>query len=165
MKQLGIEPSLLLAQIINFSIIAFVLAKLLYKPILDMLAKRKKEIEEGLAITERMRSEEEKLKVREMKLIDQAKKDAKEIIEKARKDALDTEKQIMVQAHEESNATVAKTKAEIERLHQEMLNNVKKEVVDLAAEMTKKLTSGVLSGSDQHRLITKQLKELKSMQA
>lgn len=47
MEQLGIEPQLLLAQLVNFLIILFVLSKLLYKPILGMIEKRKKEIAEG----------------------------------------------------------------------------------------------------------------------
>ena len=42
MEKLGIEPQLLLAQLVNFGIIIFVLSKFLYKPILDMLEKRKK---------------------------------------------------------------------------------------------------------------------------
>ena len=41
MEQLGIEPKLLAAQLVNFSIILFVLTKLLYTPILSILEKRK----------------------------------------------------------------------------------------------------------------------------
>jgi len=54
MEKLGIEPTLLLAQILNFLIIAFVLTKILYKPILQLLDKRKKTIEEGLRLTQKM---------------------------------------------------------------------------------------------------------------
>jgi len=58
MEKLGIEPSLLLAQIINFAIIVVVLSKLLYKPILSMLEKRKREIEESLRLTDKLRADE-----------------------------------------------------------------------------------------------------------
>ena len=44
MEKLGIEPVLLAAQIVNFLVILVVLQKLLYKPILGMLEKRKREI-------------------------------------------------------------------------------------------------------------------------
>jgi F-type H+-transporting ATPase subunit b len=161
MKQLGIEPSLLLAQIVNFSIIVFVLSKLLYKPILEMLAKRKKEIAEGLEITEKMRVEEEKLKLKQDKVMDQARKDAKELIEKSKKDASDVEKQIITDAHAEAEVIITKAKAEIEHLHEQMLKNVEKSSVELAVEMTKRLTSAVMSTDDQHKLIGKQLKDLK----
>jgi F-type H+-transporting ATPase subunit b len=65
MDKLGIDPKLLLAQLVNFTIIMLLLKKFLYKPILDMLEKRKKEIAEGVALTAKMREEEEKLKGKE----------------------------------------------------------------------------------------------------
>jgi F-type H+-transporting ATPase subunit b len=161
MKQLGIEPSLLLAQIVNFAIIVFVLSKLLYKPILEMIAKRKKEIAEGLAITEKMRLEEEKLKAKEDKILDEARKDAKAVVEKSKKDAEEVAKQIIAEAHSEAEAIIVKAKAETEHIHEQMLKSVEKSSIDLAVEMTKRLTVAVLNPGDQHKLIEKQLKELK----
>ena len=87
MEQLGIEPKLLLAQIVNFLIIAFVLTKLLYKPILAMLEKRKKEIAQGLELTEKMRLAEEKYKEKEEKLLSEARREARTIVEAAEKEA------------------------------------------------------------------------------
>ena len=103
MEKLGIEPSLLLAQIINFSIIVVVLTKFLYKPILAMLAKRKKEIEEGLLITERLRLEEEKLGARREKLLNEARKEARVILEDAKMQGKDLEKEIVAAAHKEAD--------------------------------------------------------------
>ena len=47
-KNFGVEPVLLVAQIINFLIILFILKKFLYKPVLDTLKKREDSIKEGL---------------------------------------------------------------------------------------------------------------------
>jgi F-type H+-transporting ATPase subunit b len=164
MKQLGIEPSLLLAQIVNFSIIIFVLSKLLFKPILAMLAKRKQEIEAGLALTEKMRADEEKMKTREEKYLEAARKDAKMLLEKAKKDAAETEKQIVDQAHEEAGVILSKAKAETERIRTDMMKEVGREAIDLAVVMTQRITSGILTDADQHKLIARQLKELKTVQ-
>jgi len=164
MEQLGIQPSLLLAQIVNFSIIAFVLSKLLYKPILSMLEKRKKEIQEGLSLTEKMREEEEKLKIKESKILDAARKDARELLEKAKKDAVVLEKQIVEEAHTQSESIIEKGKLEVESLRESMMKDVRTEAVQLAVAMTKRLTSAVLSSSDQHTLIAKELKKLESAQ-
>ena len=54
MEKLGIEPILLLTQVINFTILVVVLTKFLYKPILKMLDERKKKIEEGLTLSREM---------------------------------------------------------------------------------------------------------------
>jgi F-type H+-transporting ATPase subunit b len=164
MEQLGIQPTLLLAQIVNFSIIAFFLTKVLYKPILSMLEKRKKEIQEGLALTEKMREEEEKLKAKEAKVMEAARKDARELLEKAKKDAVVLEKQMTEEAHAQSEAIIEKGKQEVETLRDSMVKDVRTEAVELAVAMTKKLTQAVLSSSNQHVLISRELKKLESVQ-
>jgi len=163
MEQLGIQPSLLLAQIVNFSIIAFILTKVLYKPILSMLEKRKKEIAEGLALTETMREEEEKLKAKEAKVLEIARKDAREILEKAKKDAGVLERQLTGDAHKEVETIIEKGKLEVESLRESMMKEVRSQAVELAVAMTKRLTSGVVSPSDQHKLIAQGLKKLESV--
>ncbi len=160
MEKLGIEPSLLLAQIINFSIIVVVLTKFLYTPILGMLAKRKKEIEEGLAITERLRAEEEKLGDRREKLLSEARKEARVILEDAKKQGKDVGGEIVAAAHSEAQEIIKKAKQEVLATHESLSGNIREEAVTLAASMAKRLIAGVLSPADQHKLIAKQLKEL-----
>lgn len=160
MEKLGIEPSLLLAQIINFSIIVVVLTKFLYKPILAMLAKRKKEIEEGLAITERLRLEEEKLGVRREKLLNEARKEARVILEDAKILGKDVGGEIVAAANKEAQEIIKKAKREALATHESLSGNIRKEAVLLAAIMARRLIAGVLSPADQHKLIAKHLKEL-----
>ena len=160
MEKLGIEPSLLLAQIINFSIIVVVLTKFLYKPILAMLAKRKKEIEEGLAITERLRLEEEKLGARREKLLNEARKEARVILEDAKMQGKDQEKEIVAAAHKEAQEIIEKAKREVAAIHESLSGNIRKEAVGLAASMARRLIAGILSPADQHKLIAKHLTDL-----
>lgn len=160
MEKLGIEPSLLLAQIINFSIIVIVLTKLLYKPILGMLAKRKKEIEEGLAITERMRAEEEKLAARREKLLSEARKEARIILEDAKSQGKDVERDIVAQAQSQAAEIIEKAKGEARSAHDALAGDIRREAVDLAAAMAKRLVADALTPADQHKLIEKHLKAL-----
>ena len=64
LKEFGIQPTLLIAQIVNFLIILFILKKFFYKPIIKLLDDRKKKIEESLKnaelIEERLKQTEEK---------------------------------------------------------------------------------------------------------
>ena len=165
MEQLGIEPNLLLAQIVNFLIIFFVLSKLLYKPILGMLEKRKKEIAVGLELTEKMRAEEEKLNVKKEKVLEDARKEGKNIIEAARKDADAQAKEIIEAAHTQAQGIVAKGKEDVGELRVNMEKDVRRAAVDIAQAMTKQLVSQVLSPADQHKLITKHIKELEKTQS
>ncbi len=160
MEKLGIEPSLLLAQIINFSIIVIVLTKLLYGPILSMLEKRKQEIEEGLKITQRMRLEEEKLGVRKEKLLADARREARVILDEAKKQAEEVKHDILAQAHKESLEIIEKSKRDVAAQHEALSSDIQKEAIELAGAMAKRLVSSVLSASDQHTLISKHLAEL-----
>jgi len=163
MEKLGIEPKLLLAQIINFSIIVVVLGKLLYKPILTMLEKRKKEIEEGLKLTEKMRIEDEKFQQKRQKMLETTRKEAQGIIEEARKQAKEEEKDIIAQAHTEAEHIIEKGKADIVVYKEEMEKDMRMGAVDLAVAMSKRLISKALSGDDKHTIISKNLKELESV--
>ena len=51
-EQLGINWKLFLSQTVNFFILLFVLRAFAYKPILEIIKKRKEKIEEGLAKAE-----------------------------------------------------------------------------------------------------------------
>lgn len=165
MEQLGIEPNLLLAQIVNFLIIFFVLSKLLYKPILGMLEKRKKEITAGLELTEKMRSEEEKLNVRKEKLLDEARKEARNIVEAGKKEADEQAKEIVESAHTSAREIIEKGKEDVVDLRAGMQKDVQRAAVDIAQAMTKQLLSQVLTPADQHKLIQKHLKELEKVNA
>ena len=165
MDKLGIEPTLLIAQIVNFSIIVILLAKLLYKPIISMLDKRKKEIEEGLRLTEKMREEEEKMNQKREKQLDMTRKEAQQIIDEARKQAREEEKDIIDEAHATAETIIEKGKAEAQRLREEMEKDIRKTAVTLATAMTKRLLEGVVSGADKHKLIEKHIKELESVKA
>jgi len=163
MEQLGIEPKLLLAQIINFSIIIFVLSKLLYKPILAMLEKRKKEIEKGLALSQRMQEEEVKLKQKQEKMLDETRKQARMILEEAKKQGKEAEREIVNEAHKEAKEIVEKGRLELAHLHKEMEKDLRKESVALATAMAKRLLVSVMKEDKQHQLLESQLKELESM--
>lgn len=165
MEQLGIEPNLLLAQIVNFLIIFFVLSKLLYKPILGMLEKRRKEIAAGLELTQKMREEEEKMNVRKEKLFEEARKEARNIVEAGKKEADAQAKEIIEAAHEAAQGIMAKGKEDTVVLRTSMEKDVRHAAVDIAEAMSKQLLSQVLSAADQHKMIQKHLKELESVKA
>lgn len=163
MEQLGIEPNLLLAQIVNFLIIFFVLSKLLYKPILGMLEKRKKEIEAGLALTQKLREEEEKMNSRKEKLMDEARREAQTIVEAGKKEADAQGKEIIEAAHEAAGGIIAKGKEDVTALRTRMEKDVRRAAVDIAVAMSKQLLSKILTPADQHRLIQKHVKELEKV--
>lgn len=160
MEQLGIEPQLLLAQIVNFAIIAFVLQKLLFKPIMAMLEKRKTEIEAGLKLTDSMREEEEKLMIKRDKALSKAKEEALAILEDAKKQGKETEKEIAAKAQQQAAEIIERARLEADEIKKNAKDDLQSEAVDIAVQMAKRLLSAIMSEKDQHALIEKHAKDL-----
>jgi F-type H+-transporting ATPase subunit b len=72
LHEFGINPVLLVAQIINFAIVFWVLKKFLYKPILTMLKERQKEIKKGITDAEDARVLLEKTTQKEKEVLKKA---------------------------------------------------------------------------------------------
>ena len=71
-EKFGIDWKLMIAQLINFAIVFFILRAFVYKPVLKLLDKRRQKIEDGLAFAEKSKAELasiEELKAAEMKQI------------------------------------------------------------------------------------------------
>lgn len=160
MDKLGIEPTLLGAQVINFLVILFVLKKFLYKPILDMIDKRKREIARGLDLTEAMKAEEAKINERKEKAFEKAKEEALVIIESAKKQAKEVEKELIADAHTQASHIITRAKEEAKEIENEAQLQLRKEAVRLALTMSRRVLSSVMSVKDQHAFIAKQTKDL-----
>src|SRR5437868_14270623 len=73
----GWNWELFLSQVISFTIVAFLLRRFAYKPILAVLEDRRRKIEEGMLNAEKIRKE-----------LDEAEKRYREIVAKAKAEAL-----------------------------------------------------------------------------
>jgi F-type H+-transporting ATPase subunit b len=158
MEQLGIEPVQLITQIVNFVIMAVLLTRFLYKPILKMLAERRAKIAEGLAYTEKMKSEVEKTEAHREKILRSAKEEGGKIIEEAKKSGKQIEAEIIEKAHTEAAAIIAKGKEDVLLERADMQKKLKDQTVDIAEAIAKKVLSSVLSDADHEKIIEKKIR-------
>ncbi len=157
MEKLGVELPLLITQIINFVIMIFVLTKLLYKPILKGLEKRRQKIEEGLKLTETVKIEEEHLQKRREEMVKEARIEARAILEEAKKAAKDASDEIINQGKQEVQTLKLKMENELNVRHSEMVKKLTLTTVTTATEMVKKLLPKLLNDKTQHDLVMTQL--------
>lgn len=160
MEALGIEPFYLLAQIVNFAIIFWVLRKFLYKPVLTFLDKRKDEIAQSIDSAKKMEQEEAKMQEKQEKLVSDAKKEARSIMDEAKKQLEKQKKEVLAKAHEEASEIIAKAKKQAEQELKQNNETIQKMAVELAQSMVVKLVPSVLSDSDHHKLIATHLKDI-----
>src|SRR5437899_9783386 len=122
----GWNWKLFISQVISFCIVAFLLQKFAYKPILKVLEERRHRIEEGLANADRIKTELAKTEAARREILDQANVQANKLIEEARsaaarvqeqetQKAIATAEQIITKANEAAAAEHARMLAELKR--------------------------------------------------
>ncbi len=157
MEALGVNGTFLLIQIINVSILIFVLNKIVYKPVLQLLEKRKKKIEEGLVLTEKLQKEQEKLEIHKKKIIEEANLESRLIIDNARKSAKVVEDGLLKEAKIKADNVVEKSKADLVIRQKEMEKMLQTKMVDAVMSLTQKLIGDLLDQDKKQLLIKKRL--------
>jgi len=148
----GWNWQLFLSQVISFSIVAFLLRRFAYKPILGVLEERRRRIEEGLLNAEKIKQElaeaerryaEILAKANEQaqKMIDDARESSAHIAERKQQEAIVAAEQIMAKAREASAIE-----------HERTMMELKRELGRLVVNTTAKVTGKVLTPEDQRRL-------------
>ena len=109
-KEFGVDPLLLTAQIVNFLIILFILKKFVFKPVLDVLKKRENEIKYGLRAAQECQEKLEEAEEKERGILKNAKIEAGKLIEDAKLQAIEVSKKIEEKTRKETEDMVLNAK-------------------------------------------------------
>src|SRR5207247_6703510 len=150
--KLGVDWPHFIAQTISFLIVAGVLYKFAYKPILSVLEQRRQRIAEGLANAEKIKQELAKTEAARQEVLNQANAQANKLIEEARAAAARVQEQETQKAVAAAEQIVVKAREAATAEHTRMLTELKREVGRLVVETTGRVTGKVLSPEDQRRL-------------
>jgi F-type H+-transporting ATPase subunit b len=151
-KQFGVDWPHLISQIISFGIVAFLLHRFAYKPILGVLEERRQRIADGLANADKMKQELAKAQAKAQEIINQASDNAAKLIEEARAAAARVQEQETQKAITAAKDIVEKARQATEAEHARMLTELKREVGRLVVATTSRVTGKILTPDDQHRL-------------
>ena len=107
---LGIDWKLLIAQIINFGLLLWLLSKFLYKPIVKRIEKDEGELREAREQKKELDAEVEAFEQRRKKEISEAKSRAREIIKEAEEIAEEIKRETREKTEKESAAIIEQSK-------------------------------------------------------
>ena len=151
-RLIGFDPQLLHDAVltgINIFILFFALSYLLFNPVRDVLEKRKQKIAGELASAAEDKSSAEAMKAEyEAKLRD-VNKEAESILETARR-----------KAKAEAARIIERANREVELEKKKALDDMKQEIVDIAAFMAEKVVGNSIDVKIQDALIDETLKEM-----
>lgn len=153
MEKLGINPGILITQILNFAILIFLLYRFLYNPVLNMLQERRERIREGLAEAERVRAEaEEQRKQYEQELARQ-RQESQERIQKAMQAGEEARAEIIAEARKEAEQIKLRAREEIEYERRQALEQLRTQVADLSILAASRILDGAIDESVHRQLI------------
>ncbi|MBI5412890.1 F0F1 ATP synthase subunit B [Candidatus Peregrinibacteria bacterium] len=163
LQKLGIDWKLLLAQIINFTILLTVLYLVAYKPILELLEKRTKTIEKGIRDAKESEEKMQRIAALQEEKLSEAQKQVGKMLEEAKRDAESVKKEIMAHAAAESEDMLRRTRLQMVEEKEKMISEVKKEVTKFIVLATSKILEREFSTADQQRLTDAISKEIKTV--
>ena len=158
----GWNPWLFLSQVISFVIVALLLRRFAYKPILAVLEERRRRIEEGLINADKIKKELAEAEKRYQEIVDKANADAQKMIDEARDSSAHLAERKEQEAIAAAEQIVAKAREASALEHERTMAALKRELGRLVVDTTAKVTGKVLTGDDQRRLQEEATRQLAS---
>lgn len=126
------EPIMMVLTWVTFAIVAFILYKVAWKPILAGLDKRESDIREALRNAERAREELAKVKESSEQLLAEARSQAQDMAAAARLAAAEAAAGIQAEARQEAQRLVEGARTEIDSATNRARETLRRDAADLA---------------------------------
>ena len=158
----GVTWPTLIAQMVNFCLVAFVLYKFAVKPVAATLDERQQKIADGLQYAEEMKTQLAEAERERAEKIKAAAAEAQRILTESREQSKEMIEQKTQEAAAQAEAIIRKASeaTELERL--KMLSDVRQEVARLVVATSSKVLSRDLSSAEKQTFSDSAAKELAS---
>jgi F-type H+-transporting ATPase subunit b len=146
--------------IVVFLLLALVLRKYAWGPMLEGLQRREDAIHAALQEAQKAREEAERVRGELQKEMNHAHEKVRDLLDVARRDAARTTEEMVSKARGEIQGERERLRREIETARDQALQQLWNQTAHLAADISAKVMRRVLSPDDQRRLIDQALSEL-----
>src|SRR5881409_3138832 len=148
----GWSPWLFLSQVISFVIIALLLRRFAYKPILAVLEERRRRIEEGQLNAEKIKKQLAEAEERYAEILAKANAEAQKMIDEGRQSSAYLAERKQQEAIAAAEQIIAKAREASAIEHDRTMESLKRELGRLVVDTTAKVAGKVLTPEDQRRL-------------
>lgn len=146
-------PWTLIAQVCNLFIQMLLLKKFLFKPVREIIAKRKAKADAEISEAVKAKEEAAAIKAEYEKNMLEAREQANEILATATRTATAKSEQMLKDASEQAIAMKAKAEADIQQERRKAVNEVKDEIGSMAMEIAGKVIEREINEKDHVNLI------------
>ncbi len=157
---LNIQPGLMIYTLITFGILLWVLKRYAFGPLQKIIDQRRDAIESSIRAAEETRSEADRLLAEYRQSIADAKNEAEDIIERARKVGEDQKAEIIGEAHAHAQKEVESARGQIQRETRKAVQEIKDQVADLTIMAAGKVAGKAITKEDHLRLVDEAMAEV-----
>ena len=157
---ISVVPGLMVWTVIAFGITFFLLRRLAFGRIQAIIDARRDRIREALDEADKARHESRQLRELTLKEREEAKLDRESILDESRRQAQALFEQARTRADEDLRERLEKNQKEIEAENRRILEQIRRDVVELTLLAAEKVTGKTLDAKDQRRLIDETIEEL-----
>ena len=148
-----IIPWTFIAQILNLLIQVFLIKRFLFKPINEMLEKRRELADKEIREAREAKEEADSLKVRYEEGLAGARNEAAQIVQSAQKEAQLRADETVRKAQEQAVGIRKKAEADIAQEKKKAINEMKDEIGELAMDIAGKVVEKEINEEDHKKLI------------
>ena len=148
-QDFGISWPFILAQVLNFSVVAFILWKFAFKPVLATLDERQHKIASGLQYADEMKAKLETAQQESAASAKRAQLESTRIIEEARKAAKEFLDKQTQESAAKANDIIAKAQQAIDLEKKKMLAEARTEIARLVVVTTERVLAKKLTDADR----------------
>ena len=152
----------ILAQMLNFFILVWILARFAFKPLVSMMLERKERIAKDLADDQAARNEAEQFKADYASQLANARQEAQQIVEKAVQQAEATTREQLAAAREQIEHEKERARQDIVNERDRAMNNLRNEVISLSVAMATKVVAKDMDSETNTKLIEDAIAKLDS---
>jgi F-type H+-transporting ATPase subunit b len=159
-EQFGFNKAIFISQVVSFLLVALLLKKFGYGPILKVLLERRERIEAGLKNADKIKAELARTEASRLEVLNNANVQATKLIEEARAAAArvqETETQKAIAAAEQ---IIAKAREAAEADRNRMITELRREIGQLVVKTTAAVSGKILTLEDQKRLADETTKQI-----
>jgi len=153
LESLGINLSLLVSQLVNFTLLAVLLYLLLYKPVLNMLAQRRQRIAASMADVDAARAAAAKAQLEYDRKVTEAQRKAQEIIAQAAQTSEKVGADIKAEAQREADTIRQRAREEAVQEKAHILAEVQSQIASLSMAATERVLGQAVDEATQRKLI------------
>jgi F-type H+-transporting ATPase subunit b len=145
---------------LNLIILYVVLRKILFKPVTEFMENRSRSIQNSIEDAQRQKEEASELKSQYERQIRGARADGEKIVSEAMERAERVSEGMIDEAKKEAQLLISNANKQIEKDREQMLRNVRSEVVGLAIMAASKVIEANMDTEDNRVLVAKFLEEV-----